>query len=511
MAIHNLRNLVVLVGAGPGDEGLATRAAVEWIARADVIIYDRLANPALLGHRRAEAEMIYVGKTPGLASAEQEYINDLVVQHGRTGKLVVRLKGGDPFIFGRGGEEADALAEAGIPFRVVPGITAALAAGAYAGIPLTDRRHASSVAFVTGYQDPAKAATTINWQALAGIDTVVFYMGISTLPEIVAKLLAAGRAGETPCAIVQEASTPRQHVVTGPLKDLVAVAEKGKIKAPALTIVGAVTGIHPRLAWFEKLPLFGRTILLTRPQRQMDALGEPLALLGADVIEAPAIDIAPPTDDSLERALDKLAGYDLIVFTSANGADSFLAACRERGLDGRALAGCKLAAVGPATADALKAAFLTPDIVPAGGFTTAALADAIVATRDWTGKRVLLARADIATPALPEALAAAGAVVEEAIAYRTTCPEALPDAALAALRENTVDWITFTSSSTVANFLTMLDRAGIHKATLTRARLAAIGPVTAQTLAQTWRPCDIQPPDATAESLAAAMIDAQER
>ncbi len=468
--------LVVLVGAGPGDEQLATAAAARWISHADVIVYDRLAATGLLRLARTDAERIYVGKNPGEAGADQESINELLIRHARAGRLVVRLKGGDPFIFGRGGEEAEALADAGIGFRVVPGITAGAAAAACAGIPLTDRRYASSVAFVTGHE--ADPAGRINWEALAGIDTVVIYMGVGNLDRVVSRLIQAGRDGGTPAAIVASASRPRQRVVAARLDKLAVASAAAGITPPAVAIVGKVAALAEKLAWFERLPLFGRTVIVTRPQGQAGQLSRRLVELGAAAIEAPAIVIGPPEDlAAVDAALRRLGEFDWIVFTSVNGVDAFVQRCRQLGLDGRSLGSARLAAVGPATGERLRRNFIAPDLVPET-FTTEALAEAIRAAGELSGRRLLLARTDIAGAGLPEALRSAGADVEDVAFYRTGRPDSLPQEAAAALRDGRVDWVTFASPSAVDNFAALLGPEATDL--LAGAKLAAIGPVTAE-------------------------------
>ena len=478
------QGLVVLVGAGPGAEPLATAEAISWINQADVIVYDRLAGESLLRHGRDDAKRIDVGKGPGRPSPDQGEINEILIREGAKGLLVVRLKGGDPLVFGRGGEEGEALAEAGVPFRIVPGVTAALAAGAWAGIPLTDRRVASSVAFVTAREDPAKAASTVNWSALAGIDTVVIYMGVGNLREVIGRLIAAGRDGRTPAAIIASAGTPRQQTVTAPLAELPEAAEAAGIAPPAVTIVGDVVTMREKLAWVEKLPLFGRTVLVTRPARQAADLSNRLAQLGAAAIAAPAVEIAEPDDwSAVDDALGRLGEFDLVAFTSVNGVEAFDRRCRCLGLDARSLGGVTIAAIGQATADALRARFIDPDIMPED-FTTAALGEAIVSAGNCAGRRILLPRADIAEPALAQRLGSAGAHVEEVAIYRTVRPAALSDEAVAALSGRQVHWVTFTSASTVANFLALLAEAGTDpaEALAPPVKLAAIGPVTAEAI-----------------------------
>lgn len=499
------KGMVVLVGAGPGDPELLTLAGQKWLGRADVVVYDRLAAPKLLDACRPEAEKIYVGKTPSPAGQDQERINALLIEQARAGKLVVRLKGGDPLIFGRGGEEAAALRAAGIDFRIVPGVTAAIAAGACAGIPLTDRHLASSVAFVTGHEDPAKQASAINWAALAGIDTVVFYMGVGSLADISAKLIAAGRGGEAPAAVVADASTPRQRTVVTTLAELPQAVAAAGIKPPAITIVGAVAALKPQIEWLERLPLFGRRIIVTRTRQQASELAARLTELGAEVIEAPAIEIRPAGDTAaIDACLRRLGEYDLVAFTSANGVRAFIEHCGRLGIDARAMARAKLAAIGPATAAALREHFLQPDIVPAD-YTSVGLGAAL-AKLDLKGRRVLLPRADIATETLPTLLRQAGAEVDEVAFYTTVCPESLLPAAAEAIAAGHVDWITFASSSCVTNFLALLAKSGLRLPPTSR--LAAIGPVTAETLRQASLTVTAQAKEATVEALVHAIVAA---
>ena len=473
--------MAVLVGAGPGEAGLITVAGAGWLAAAEVVLYDRLANEGLLAACRPDAELLYVGKRPDAHALSQEQINALLVDTCRAGKLVVRLKGGDPLVFGRGGEEADALAREGLAFRIVPGVTAAIAAGAYAGIPLTDRRTASTLAFVTGHEDPDKGGSTIDFDALARIDTVVFYMGVGNLAAIAARLISAGRSPETPVALVQNATWPNQRTLTATLATVADAARANHVEPPAVAIVGQVVALRDRIGWLEKLPLWGKTVLVTRTRRQASRLTRCLADLGANVIECPAIEIQPPADlSAVDAALRRLGDFDWLVLTSPNGSAALIERMRAIGLDARAMRGLRLAAVGPATADVLRDAFLQPDLLPEK-FTTRGLGEALTADNLTRGKRLLLARADIATDDLPETLRAAGAIVEEVALYRTVRPAALPDAALAALRAGQVDWVTFTSSSTVENFLALLEGQGVS---LDAVRLASIGPVTTQTLVE---------------------------
>jgi uroporphyrinogen III methyltransferase/synthase len=502
------RGLAVLAGAGPGGAELLTAEARDWLSRADVVLYDRLVSRDILAFCRADAERVYVGKRPGRHALAQEEINRQLVAHCRRGRLVVRLKGGDPLVFGRGGEEADALAAAGCRFRIVPGVTAAVAAGAYAGIPLTDRRAAASVAFVTGHEDPARERSALDYEALARIDTVVFYMGVGNLAAIAERLQAAGRRGETPVALVENAATPRQRAVTATLATAADAADAAGVRPPAVLIVGEVVRLRERIAWLETLPLFGRTVLVTRTRRQASALSRRLAELGAHAIEAPTIEIHPPADWApVDAALRRLAEFDWLVLTSPNGAAALVERMTALGLDARALAGTKLAAVGPATADALRERFLAPDLLPEA-FTTEALGEALVQrlAADGAGggrPRILLARADIATGILPEALRSAGCEVEQVTLYRTVRPGALPADALDALRAGRVSWVTFASSSTVENFLALIEPAGVS---LEGIKLAAIGPVTAETLRSRGLPPAVVARPHTVEALVDALV-----
>jgi len=473
------KGLVVLVGGGPGDPSLITVGGVEWLTRADVVVYDNLVSPDLLGHCRDDAELIYVGKRSGQHSASQDEINRILVDKCSQGRLVVRLKGGDPFVFGRGGEEVEALQEAGLAFRVVPGVTAGIAAGAYAGIPVTDRRKASVVAFVTGHEDPYKGTSSLNWESLAWLDTVVFYMGVGNLRSIADQMMMVGRYGETPAAVIERATTPRQRTVIGTLETISDMADSSGIRPPAIIIVGDVAGMGERLDWFEQLPLFGRTVLVTRSRKQASRLSARLAEMGAEVIEAPTIDILPPESfEPMDQAIRRLEKFAWAAFTSPNGAEGFFRRLDLLGLDVRALGGVKVAAVGEATAEALRERGVRADLVPPA-FTTEALGQALIGALESRKARVLLARSDLADPALTEALRQAGAKVEEVVAYRTARPAGLGEEALAALRRRGVDWITFTSSSTVENFLALAEDDQID---LSAVKPASIGPVTSRAL-----------------------------
>jgi uroporphyrinogen III methyltransferase/synthase len=495
---------VSLIGAGPGDPGLLTLRGAEALGRADVVIYDYLANPALLSHARPDAEQIYVGKKAGSHTLSQGEINDLLVERGLAGQQVARLKGGDPFVFGRGGEEALALLEAGVPFEVVPGVTSAVAAPAYAGIPVTHRGLASSFAVITGHEDPAKEASALDWARLAtGVDTLVFLMGVGNLPQIVERLVAHGRPADTPVALVRWGTLPGQQTVSGNLADIVTRVQAAGLRPPAVTIVGSVAGLRDGLRWFEDRPLFGQRVLVTRTRQQASALSARLRTLGAEAIELPTIRIAPPDDWApLDAAIDSLSSYDWTVFTSVNGVEYFWRRLTSVGLDARALHGVRLAAIGPATAAELQARGLQADYVP-GEYVAEAVAAGL---GDVRGLRVLLPRADIARPALAELLRDGNAEVVEVSAYRTLRPEVDPDELRDLLARVTV--ATFTSSSTVRNLSAMAGDAGVDLLQAMKdAIVACIGPVTAETARELGVPVDVMAEEYTIEGLVEALVD----
>jgi uroporphyrinogen III methyltransferase / synthase len=451
--------VVYLVGAGPGDPGLMTRRSLELIASADAVLYDRLIPPGALEGARGDADLRYVGKEPGAAAMAQEDINALLVELGRAGKRVVRLKGGDPFVFGRGGEEAEALAAAGVPFEVVPGVTAGVAAAAYAGIPVTHRDAASAVAFVTGHEDPAREGSALDWDALAAFPgTLVFYMGVGRLPEIAERLTAAGRDPSQPAAVVARGTLPDQRTVTAPLSEVAERAREAGVRPPAITLIGPVAGLRDTLAWLERRPLHGQVVAVTRARAQASGLAARLRELGAEVVEAPAIRIEPRPVE-----LPDLAAYSLVCFTSPNGVRLFFAALPG---DARAMAGAVVAAIGPGTAAELARHGIRADVVPER-FVAEGLLEALP---DVRGRRVLLARAADARDVLPDGLRERGASVD-VLALYDTVPEPIPREAL-----DRATYVTFTSSSTVRFFL----RSGGALADGTR--VVSIGPVTTATL-----------------------------
>jgi uroporphyrinogen III methyltransferase/synthase len=466
---------VYLVGAGPGDPGLLTVRAAELVARAGVLVYDALVNPAILEARRADAELVYVGKRGGDHSRTQDEINALLVELGKGERSVVRLKGGDPFVFGRGGEEALALREAGVPFEVVPGVTAGVAASAYAGIPVTQRGMTSSLTLLTGHEDPTKADTDLNWEALARVGTLVFYMGVGRMEENFRRLADAGKPADTPAAVVEWGTYPRQRTVTGTIATLPALAKDAGIGAPALVVVGDVVSLRERLRWFDARPLSGRRVLVTRARTQASELADALEALGAEVVQFPTIRIADAPDPAaLRSAAARAAAFDWIVFTSANGVERFWAALAETGGDTRALGGARVCAIGPATAAALDARGVRADLVP-GEYVGEGVVDALAAADDLAGRRILLPRAEVARSALPDGLRQRGAEVVEVAAYSTVPDGAEAESVRERLAKGGVDYVTFTASSTVRNFV---DLAGTE---LGGARVVSIGPITSIT------------------------------
>ncbi|HUB03551.1 MAG TPA: uroporphyrinogen-III C-methyltransferase [Solirubrobacteraceae bacterium] len=462
---------VYLVGAGPGDPGLMTARALELIAAADVIVYDRLIPASALEGAREDATLVYAGKEGGGPSMPQSSISELLVSHGRASGVVVRLKGGDPFVFGRGGEEAEALVAAGVAFEVVPGVTAGVAGPAYAGIPVTHRDAASAVAFVTGHEDPSKPSSVLDWGALAAFPgTLVFYMGVRQLPLIASRLVEAGRDASEPAAVIERGTLPEQRVVVGTLATIASVAADAGVRAPALVIVGAVAELRGTLAWFESRPLAGLTVAVTRARAQASGLATRLADLGAVVVEAPAIRIVP-----LDGPAPSVAGYDLVVLTSPNGVRLLFDRLEASGLDARSLAGARVAAIGPGTASALRSFGVVADVVPSERFVAEGLVEALAGV---DVKRALVARAAEARDVLVDALRERGAEVDVVALYETVASP-LTEAQLAAVEH--ADYVTFTSSSTV-RFLMESLAGGSGSGAGLRGRLVSIGPVTSATL-----------------------------
>ena len=464
--------VVYLVGAGPGDPGLITARALELIAAADVIAYDRLIPRQALEDARPDAELLYIGKQPGEATVPQEEIGELLVERSRRGLSIVRLKGGDPFVFGRGGEEAEALQRAGIDFEVVPGVTAGVAAPAYAGIPVTHRDSASAVAFVTGHEDPDKPESAIDWEALARFPgALVLYMGVKQLPEISERLIAAGREAAEPAAVIERGTLPEQRVIEGTLGTIAAEAGRAGVGPPALTVVGAVAARREAIAWLEKRPLHGVRVIVTRARAQASELSSRLAGLGAVPIELPAIRIAPRIEsEEVRRAVAAIHTYALVCLTSVNGVELLCKAMVDTGRDARALANATVAAIGPGTASALGRLGIIPDVVPER-FIAESLLEAL-SELPLEGKPVLIGRAAEARDVLPDGLRERGAQVDVVSLYETHAETPSEDQIEGA---QDADLITFTSSSTVRNLVAALgDRMP------TGARVISIGPVTSE-------------------------------
>ncbi len=471
---------VYLVGAGPGDPELITLKGLECIKNADVIIYDYLASPSLLKHAREHAEIIYVGKKGGDHTLSQDRINALIAEKAQKGFTVTRLKGGDPFIFGRGGEEAEVLIDARIPFEIIPGVTSAIAAPAYAGIPLTHRKFTSTIAFVTGHEDPSKAESNIDWAALAkGIGTLVFLMGVKNLPHITDRLMHHGMSPDTPVALVRWGTTPKQTTVSGTLDTIVERTKAAGLKPPAIIVVGHVVKLREKMRWFETRPLMGRCVVVTRAREQASDLVKRLSDLGAECLECPTIKVSPPQDvKPLDRAMENLSSYDWLIFTSVNGVNFFFERLFQKNKDVRALKDIHTAVIGPATEKRLFDFGLKSDIVP-----ESYRAESVVkafAGKDVTGRKILLPRAKEARPVLPLELKKMGAIVDEVTAYCTHAVKDNTDVLSARLKERSIDMITFTSSSTVKNFRALFPNEDL-KDLMRGVTIASIGPVTADT------------------------------
>jgi uroporphyrinogen III methyltransferase/synthase len=492
---------VYLVGAGPGDPGLMTARSLELIAHADVIIHDRLIPESALDGARADAQLIYAGKEGGGEQVPQAEITRLLIEHGHAAATVVRLKGGDPFVFGRGGEEAEALLDAGIAFEVVPGVTSGIAAPAYAGIPVTHRDAASSVAFLTGHEDPDKPDSALDWRALAAFPgTLIVYMGVRQLEGITGRLIEGGRSPDEPAALVQSGTLPGQRSVQGTLESISGLAADNQIKAPAIAVFGPVAALHDRLGWLERRPLHGVTIAVTRAREQGSRLAERLRGLGAIVVLAPVI-----STKALPGPAPELDRYDLICFTSPNGVDALFERLEGEGLDSRAFpprTQARVAAIGPATARALRQRGIVTDVMP-----TKAVGEALAeALGNVPVTRALVARAREARDVVPEALRERGAEVDVVPVYETVVEELGPEQAAAVAA---ADFITFTSASTVRNFLASVGGAAAWLARgQSRPRAVSIGPVTSDELRVHGLRPDIEAEEHDIDGLIAAIIRA---
>ena len=494
-----------MIGAGPGDPGLITVKGRDCLAKAQVVMYDYLANDQLLRMAPKDAELIYAGKVGGEHNREQSQINQLLVEKALAGKIVARLKGGDSFIFGRGGEECEALVEAGIPFEVIPGITAAVGATCYAGIPLTHRGVTTSVAFVTGHESHGKASSEIDWEGLSlGSGTVVFYMGVKNLPHIAESLMSHGRAPETPVALIRWGTRPEQEVVTGTLLNIAEKAREAGFKAPAITVVGEVVKLRETLRWFDNRPLFGRSVMVTRGADQAGEFNAKLERLGAKVYGCPTIEItAPNSFADLDAAFRELESFHWIVFTSYNAVKYFFGRLHENGLDTRALGRCRVCAVGPKTAAALEHFGVRADLVPPDYKAEGVVA--VFAEMDMSGKRVLFPRGDRAREVIPDELARMGAQVTAPVAYANETPKEIPAEVLQALEERRVDCVTFTSSSTVQNLASILgENHFLHL--MDGVLVASIGPVTSKSCRDLGLEVHVEPAEYTLDALTAELV-----
>ena len=498
--------IVYLIGAGPGDPGLLTIKAKECIETADVVVYDYLASPYLLEYAKKTAQLIYVGKKGGDHTLSQDGINQLLVDHARNGRTIARLKGGDPFVFGRGGEEAQVLLSQGISYEVVPGVTSAVAAPAYAGIPITHRDHTSFVSFITGHENPDKKDSSMQWDVFAKSNaTLIFFMGVKNLPHIVQNLMDQGKAKDTPVALVRWGTTTRQQTVTGTLETIVANVKAAKLKSPAIIVIGDVVSLRDELAWFDRRPLFGKKIVITRARAQASALVTILNRLGAHCIEIPTIKIDPPEDIApLKQSIQEIHRYDWLVFTSVNGVKFFFETLFDMGKDVRVLGHLKFACIGPVTKERLGDWGIVSDILPET-YRAESVVNAF-STVEIKGKSVLLPRAREARTILPEELTKMGADVHEVIAYETTPCSDGRDELIQGLKSRDIDAVTFTSSSTVSNFVSLLpreDALSLMEGVVT----ASIGPITSDTARSLGFEPDIEAEEYSINGLVSALTE----
>ena len=494
---------VYLVGAGPGDPGLITMKGARCLEQAQVVLYDRLLDPSLLDLAPESARRVFVGKERDRQAMSQSEINQFLVDEGKAGNVVVRLKGGDPFVFGRGGEEALALAQNGVSFEVVPGVTSAVAAPAYAGIPLTHRGAASCFTVVSGSEDPSKPNSSVNWEALARTGgTLVVLMGWQPLQSIFDTLIKEDMSPQTPVALVQWGTWPQQATVTGTLENAVALGKTTGLRPPVAAVIGPVVDLRQELSWFDQRPLFGKKVLITRSRTQASQFRLLLEELGAQPVEIPAIQTVDLEDfTELDSALFRLGEFQWAIFASINAVDSVFERLRLLGKDSRAFGGVKVGAIGPATSNALADRGITPDFVPSRSVSEVVLSE--LEGMDWTGVPVLLPVADIGRDALARGLSQRGAKVERIGAYRTIPTDGMAEKTRSTLEQN-VDFVTFTSSSTVQNLLSMLD--GDRRA-LERSKIACIGPTTAATAEQMGLRVDLVAPVHTVQGLVDALVE----
>ncbi|MDD2619796.1 MAG: uroporphyrinogen-III C-methyltransferase [Syntrophomonadaceae bacterium] len=499
------KGFVYLVGAGPGDPGLFTLKGKRILEQAEVVIYDRLVGEEILSLANPQAEFIYVGKASSQHALSQEGINALLVKKAAEGKRVARLKGGDPFLFGRGGEEALYIRQHGYDYEVVPGITSAIAVPAYAGIPVTHREATSSLAIVTGHEKPGKQESSIKWRELAdGIGTLVFLMGVENLEYICSNLMVQGKAGSTPVALIRWGTLPGQEVLTGTLDNIVARVKEKSFKPPAVIVVGDVVKLRDELKWLEKRPLWGKRVVVTRARAQASQLLNRIRDLGAQAIEFPSITIEKEANlGALYKAFQKIEEYNWIIFTSVNAADIFFAEMQNEAKDIRDLHGIKIAAIGTATKQSLEARGLRVDVVP-----EEYRAEGIIKTlRPYIkeGQWILLPRARGARNILPDTLRKWGAHVNEVYLYRAAASNQVSQDTLNSIKDGNLDYLTFTSSSTVSNFVKIIGAENVARLK-NRFKVACIGPVTAQTALEQGFNVDIMAKEYTIDGLLKAIV-----
>lgn len=497
--------MVYLVGAGPGDAGLLTLRGAELLRRADVVVYDALINPDLLRLVPRTAEIIYAGKRAKEHAIPQDELNALLVTRARAGKTVVRLKGGDPYIFGRGGEEAEELAQAKIPFEVVPGISSFVAGPNYAGIPLTHRDLCSSFTVITGHEDPTKDDSSLDWERLARMPgTKVVLMGVERIRQLAGALISHGMAADTPVAMIRWGTTGRQQSIVGTLATITELVAEKHFTAPAVTVIGDVVKLRSQLNWFERRPLFGQRIVVTRTREQASQLAHDLLERGADVLEVPTIKIVPPDKlAQLAEALEGLGGYDWIVFTSPNAVTTFFDYFFKRFEDIRALGALRIAAVGPATAARLAALHLMVDLMP-DEYVSRKIVDAFAKYQSIENVRMLLVRAQAANPDLPKALEDKGAIVDDIPCYKTVVETEDITGGAARFLEGGADWITFTSGSTVQNFHARFDLPRVLQR-FPKLKTLSIGPETSKALAALSLKPAVEARTPTVEGIIAAL------
>ena len=492
---------VYLTGAGPGDPQLISVKGLKYLKRAEVVVYDNLVNKKLLKNVKNGAEVIYVGKKSGQHTLDQHLINKLLIEKAKMGKVVIRLKGGDPFIFGRGAEEALALSESGVDFEVIPGITSATAVPAYAGIPLTHRGITSTVAFITGHETPLKNESSIDWSKIStGLGTLIFFMGAKTLKNIVDNLINYGRDEDTLVAVVRWGTLPKQKVITATLKNIVKIVERKKINPPALIIVGEVIKLREKLNWFESKPLFGKKIIVTRSRTQASKLVDLLEEYGAEAVEIPSIKFEYPEEfHSLDEVINKINEFEWLIFTSVNGVKSFFKRFFYLEKDIRELSHLKTASIGPATKEEIESFYLKVDFQPSEYIAECFIKE-FVKEHDVKNKNILLIRADKARDYVEKELINSGANISSVIGYRTLLEDSKPSEVLEIFERGEVDWITFTSSSTVRNFFSMYQGSKIFK-------IASIGPITSKTIRESGFSSDVEAEEHTIPGLVKAILD----